>query len=88
MHQTFLAYMSVQDEFYTQVLMYFAVAFVVFLIFLYIFRSIFNIPSFLRYQKAQTKLLEEIAKKHGVEDSRLKSIVSESVGWENTSNNA
>jgi hypothetical protein len=64
---------------------YFIIAFGVFLISLYIFRSIFNIPSFLRYQKAQIRLLEEIAKTQGVDQTKVQSIISESIGWE-TSN--
>ncbi|MGZ3846116.1 MAG: hypothetical protein ACXVBH_08665 [Flavisolibacter sp.] len=52
-----------------------------FLFLLYLFRSIFNIPSFLRYQKAQIRLLEEIAKKQGVEGATVQNIISESIGW-------
>ncbi|WP_259068730.1 hypothetical protein HDF24_07440 [Mucilaginibacter sp. X4EP1] len=52
---------------------------------LYIFRSIFNIPSFLRYQKAQVQLLEEMAKKQGVDNTKVANIITESFGWEGAS---
>jgi hypothetical protein len=57
-------------------------AIALFFISLFIFRSIFNIPSFLRYQRAQMKLLEEIAKQQGVDGTKVQSIVSETIGWE------
>ncbi len=69
----------------THLVTYLCVMLIILFILLYIFRSIFNIPSFLRYQKAQIRLLEEIAKKQGVDDSKVQSIISESIGWE-TSN--
>jgi len=70
-----------RDEFIGQLLLYFIVLFGLFLVSLYIFRSVFNIPTFLKYQRAQIKLLEELAKKQGVDDSKVTSIISESIGW-------
>jgi uncharacterized membrane protein len=55
---------------------------VIFFIHLYIFRAIFNIPSFLKYQKAQIRLLEEIAKTQGANSATVKNIISESLGWD------
>jgi len=49
---------------------------------LYIFRSIFNIPRFLRYQKAHLRLLEEMAKNQGVDSRKVANIITESEGWE------
>lgn len=72
------------NEFATQVIAYLAAAFGGFFISLYIFRAIFNIPTFLRYQKAQIRLLEEIAKTQGVDNKKVKHIISESVGWDTT----
>jgi hypothetical protein len=71
-----------------QVLLYILIPIGVFFGGLYIFRSIFNIPSFLRYQKAQIRLLEQIAKKQGVEDSKLESIISEAHGWDSAPTSA
>jgi len=65
-----------------QVVMYPALAFGAFVATLYLFRSIFNIPSFLRYQKAQIRLLEEIAKIQGVDGTKVQSIISETHGWD------
>lgn len=61
---------------------YFMGLVIVFFIGLYIFRAVFNIPSFLRYQKAQIRLLEEIAKNQGVDSAKVQSIISESIEWE------
>jgi len=69
------------NEFANQLVIYLCVAFFGFIVSLYLFRAIFNIPSFLRYQKAQVRLLQEIAKTQGVENSKVQSIVSESIGW-------
>ena len=62
--------------------LYFLAMFVVFLILVFITRLIFAIPTFLRYQKAQIRLLEEMAKKQGVEESAVKSIIKDSIEWE------
>ncbi len=70
------------NEFASQLGIYLVVVFCIFIVCLYLFRAIFNIPSFLRYQKAQVRLLQEIAKTQGVENSKVQSIVSESIGWE------
>jgi hypothetical protein len=67
-----------------QVFLYFALAVGVFIGTLYLFRSIFNIPSFLRYQKAQIRLLEEIAKTQGVDGKTVQGIISKTQGWETT----
>jgi hypothetical protein len=81
------------NEFIAQLVFWLIALYAFFIINLYIFRSIFNIPSFLRYQKAQIRLLEEIAKTQGVDHSKVKSIVSETNGWgeffnQQTSSNA
>jgi len=60
---------------------YFLVVYAIFFINLYIFRSIFNIPTFLEYQKAQIRLLEEISKRQAVVDKPVDGIVSETQGW-------
>jgi hypothetical protein len=73
---------AVSDEFIFHVILYLALAFSIFVAILYLFRSIFNIPSFLRYQKAQIRLLEEIAKTQGVDGKTVEGIVSESQGWD------
>ena len=80
-HQT-LAQMGGHDEFITRIIAGIAVFFGIFLINLYIFRAVFNIPSFLRYQRAQIRLLEEMAKTQGVDNTKVQSIISESMGWE------
>ena len=43
---------------------------------IFITRLTFSIPAFLRYQKAQTQLLSEIAMDKGVATRRVKVIVS------------
>ncbi|HTD39181.1 MAG TPA: hypothetical protein VK671_01075 [Mucilaginibacter sp.] len=86
MHKEFLAQAGMSSDFAAQMIIYLAVAIGIFLIGIYIFRSIFNIPSFLRYQRAQIRLLEEIAKKQGVDDAKVQNIISESVGWEGSYN--
>ncbi|WP_183561756.1 hypothetical protein [Mucilaginibacter sp. SP1R1] len=43
---------------------------------IFVTRLIFSIPTFLRYQKAQTKLLSEIALKNGVEVDRITEILN------------
>ena len=40
-------------------------------------RIVFSIPAFLKYQKAQTKLLVEIAIEKGVAPQRINEILSE-----------
>jgi hypothetical protein len=40
-------------------------------------RLVFSIPTFLKYQKAQTKLLAEIAVEKGVAPKRINEILSE-----------
>lgn len=82
MHKEFLAQAGFQSDFARELLIYLTIAVGVFLTLLYTFRAIFNIPSFLRYQKAQIRLLEEIAKKQGVENTTVRSIISESQGWD------
>ena len=64
------------------VITYLAIVVAVFFISLYIFRAIFNIPSFLKYQRAQIRLLEEIAKHQGVDKNTIRNIVVESHDWD------
>ena len=64
------------------------VAYGLFIANLYIFRSIFNIPRFLRCQKAQLRILEEIAKNQGVDNTKIANIISESDGWSVSSQQA
>jgi hypothetical protein len=71
-----------RDEFYTQLFMYFAIGFVCFLITVFIVRWIFNIPSILRYHRAQIKLLEQMAKNQGVDGAKVQKIITESEIWE------
>jgi hypothetical protein len=68
-----------------RVLLYLFVGYAIFFIHLYIFRAIFNIPSFLRHQKVQIRLLEEIAKTQGVDSDKVQHIISETYGWDGTS---
>lgn len=59
------------------VLMLLPVIYIVGLVVLiFITRLIFSIPAFLRYQKAQTQLLSEIAMEKGVATSRVNEILS------------
>ena len=74
------------DQFITAILIYLVVSFVIFLIAVYIVRAIFDLPRIVRLQKAQVRLLEEIAKAQGVEGGKVSSIISEikineSEGW-------
>jgi hypothetical protein len=61
---------------------YILVITVISFIFIFIFRAVLSIPSFLRYQKAQIRLLEEIAKTQGVDSTKVQSIISESIEWD------
>lgn len=70
------------DNFYFRIFIGIVVLYIFFFIHLYIFRAIFKIPSFLKYQKAQVRLLEELAKTQGVEASKVQNIISETYGWE------
>ena len=81
MHTHVLA-QGISKEFAFEVVLYFGIAFCILVVMLYLFRAIFNIPSFLRYQKAQIRLLEEIAKTQGVDNAKVESIVSETYGWD------
>jgi hypothetical protein len=47
-----------------------------FMLAVYIMRSIFKINKFTKYQVAQTKLLAEIAKKQGVDENVIRGIES------------
>jgi len=58
------------------------VIYAIFLLHLYIFRAIFNIPTFLQLQKTQIKLLREMAKTQGVDAVKVNNIISEIEGWE------
>lgn len=70
------------SSFTETIITYLVVLIGLFFVSLYIFRAIFNIPSFLRYQRAQIRLLEEIAKHQGVDQSTVKTIITESYGWD------
>lgn len=52
-----------------------------FLISLYIIRAVFNIPTLLRYHKAQIKLLELLAKSQKADEDTVKKIIRESVDY-------
>ena len=65
------------SDFYTTMAIYCFVMFCLFLISMYIVRAIFNIPTIVRSHKAQVKLLQEIAKKQGVEQTAIQSIITE-----------
>ena len=52
-----------------------------FFIVIYLIRAIFNIPTMVRLQRAQVRLLEEMAKKQGVEEEKVKTIIAET-NWE------
>lgn len=70
------------DELLKALFIYMAVLFCFFLVCVYITRAIFCIPRFLRYQRAQIKLLEEIAKVQGVDNNKVQTIIRESIEWE------
>jgi hypothetical protein len=70
------------DDFLKLLVIYLAVLFGLFLVCVYITRAIFCIPRFLRYQRAQIKLLEEIAKVQGVDNKKVQTIIKESIEWE------
>jgi len=71
-----------REEFYTQLFICFAIGFICFLVTVFIVRWIFNIPTILRYHKAQIKLLEQMAKQQGVDQSKVGKIIAESTVWE------
>ncbi|MBB5397180.1 hypothetical protein [Mucilaginibacter sp. AK015] len=71
------------NEFNKAMIMYGIVLFGIFLVLVAITRLIFAIPRFLRYQRAQLKLLEQIAKSQGVEEKKVNDIMSKSRSqWE------
>ncbi len=56
----------------------YAIGFIVLsVIVIFITRAIFSIPQFLKMQKAQVKLLSEIAIKNGVEPDKISGIINE-----------
>ncbi|MEO8886668.1 MAG: hypothetical protein ABI367_11435 [Mucilaginibacter sp.] len=73
------------NDFQSALIIYFLVLIAVILVLIFITRLIFAIPTFLRYQRGQIRLLEEIAKKQGVEEKTVKNIISESIEWESAS---
>jgi len=46
-----------------------------------VIRTLFSIPHILRNQRVQTRLLAEIARKHGVDSKDVEEILSEKVGF-------
>ena len=66
--------LSLGDNFYFRIFIAIVVLYIFFFIHVYIFRAIFKTPSFLKYQKAQVPLLEELAKTQGVEASKFKAL--------------
>lgn len=71
------------NEFTKAMIMYGLVLLGIFLVLVSITRLIFAIPRFLRYQRAQLKLLEQIAKSQGVEETKVERIMSQSRSeWE------
>lgn len=60
---------------------YIVVLIMVSFVFILAFRAVLSIPTFLRYQKAQIKLLQEIAKTQGVDGTKVQGIISESIEW-------
>lgn len=78
---------SLSGNFYFRIFIAIVVLYIFFLIHLYIFRAIFKIPSFLKYQKAQVRLLEELAKTQGVDGTKVQSIISETYGWDGAPQN-
>ena len=77
-----LLYQTEREEFITQLVLYLFCGFIGFIISVYIVRAIFNIPKFVRLQKAQVRLLEEIAKNQGVDGKTVQGIISETYGWD------
>ena len=84
MNNQILAQMGMRNDFASAVILYLFVSIIIFFIGLYIFRAVFNIPTFLRYQRTQIRLLEEMAKTQGVDNTKVQSIISENMGWEGT----
>jgi hypothetical protein len=69
-------------QFASELVLWLVFGYLAIIIHLYIIRAIFNIPRFLRYQKAQIRLLEQLAKTQGVDDKEIKTIVHESTIWD------
>lgn len=65
------------NEFNQSLLAYAAWYFAGLFIFVFIVRWIFSIRRLLGYHRKQIRLLEQIAKKHGVEDGTINDIMNE-----------
>ena len=65
------------DEFNKSLLIYAAWYFAGLFIFVLIVRWIFSIQRLLGYHRKQIRLLEQIAKKHGVEEATVNEIMNE-----------
>ncbi|SHN26223.1 hypothetical protein [Mucilaginibacter sp. OK098] len=59
----------------------FLASLVLFAIGAYIIRAVLNIPGIMRLQKAQVRLLQEMAKSQGVDNKTVQTIISETQ-WE------
>jgi hypothetical protein len=53
---------------------------VAFIVSIFITRAIFSIPKFLRYQRAQIKLMALVAHQNGIAEERIQKILRESDG--------
>lgn len=69
------------DDFSKALFIYGTVCFVMFIISLYIIRAVFNIPTLLRYHKAQIKLLELLAKSQKADEESVNRIIGESIDY-------
>lgn len=65
------------NEFDKSLLIYAAWYFAGLFIFVFIVRWIFSIQRLLSYHRKQIRLLEQIAKKHGVDDATVSAIMNE-----------
>jgi len=65
------------DEFNKSLLIYAAWYFAGLFVFVLIVRWIFSIQRLLGYHRKQIRLLEQIAKKHGVEEATVNEIMNE-----------
>jgi hypothetical protein len=55
--------------------------FIAFIAGIVVTRLVLSIPRFLRYQRAQIKLLELMAKRQGVDEAPISQIIKDSIDW-------
>ncbi|MGY3214571.1 hypothetical protein [Mucilaginibacter sp. HD30] len=68
-----------EQSYFSSLALYMFIAFIAGIV---VTRLIFSIPRFLRYQRAQIKLLELMAKRQGVDEAPISQIIKDSIEWE------